>query len=207
SIVRGGRLYDNWYTETMSPPPATRHPAYPAVTAYAYEPGATWRCKECHGWDYRGADGAYSKGSHATGIKGIRALAGADPERVVAILKDDTHGYTQVLGEGDLRDLAIFVVEGQVDMDWYIDRATKKAKGEVARSAAYYKSICATCHGIDGQRMRTMPSLGRVAKSNPWESLHKILNGHPDESMPALRVLEPAILADILAYTQTLPAR
>ncbi|MDP6788738.1 MAG: hypothetical protein QGI13_16630, partial [Rhodospirillales bacterium] len=25
SIVRGGRLYDNWYTETMSPPPATRH--------------------------------------------------------------------------------------------------------------------------------------------------------------------------------------
>jgi len=23
----------------------------------------TWRCKECHGWDYMGVDGAYGSGS------------------------------------------------------------------------------------------------------------------------------------------------
>ena len=29
SIVRGGRLYDNWYAETRELPPVRPHPAYP----------------------------------------------------------------------------------------------------------------------------------------------------------------------------------
>ena len=49
-----------------------------------------------------------------------------------------------------------------------------------------------------------MRPLGQFARGNPWATLHRILNGHPDEEMPALRVLEPEILADILAYVQTL---
>jgi hypothetical protein len=35
--------------------------------------------------------------------------------------------------------------------------------------------------------------------------LHKIINGHPDEPMPALRVVGMEILTDILAYVQSLP--
>jgi mono/diheme cytochrome c family protein len=50
-----------------------------------------------------------------------------------------------------------------------------------------------------------MPPLGKVARSNPWEALHKILNGHPGENMPALRALDMSILIDVLAYVQTLP--
>ena len=46
--------------------------------------------------------------------------------------------------------------------------------------------------------------LGNRARQEPWESLHEIFNGHPDENMPALREVDPKIIADILAYAQNL---
>ena len=60
--------------------PEQSHPLYPADGEYAAKPKANWRCKECHGWDYKGRDGAYAKGSHYTGIKGIRQWAGGDDD-------------------------------------------------------------------------------------------------------------------------------
>ena len=69
----------------------------------------TWRCKECHGWDYRGRDGAYGKGGHYTGIKGIQAHAGGSPETVFAILKDANHQYDRVMLDPALKLLARFV--------------------------------------------------------------------------------------------------
>jgi mono/diheme cytochrome c family protein len=205
SVARGGRLYDNWHRETKSPVPAEPHPVYPADKAYAANPETNWRCKECHGWDYRGRDGAYSRGGHFTGIKGIRAMAGADPENIVAVLKDQTHRYGGLMRDRDFRDLANFVSEGQVDMDRYIDRVSKRAEGDKTRHEAYYTTICANCHGRDGLKIKTMPPLGSVARKNPWEALHKMLNGHPAEHLPALRVLDISILDDVLAYGPTLP--
>jgi len=35
--------------------------------------------------------------------------------------------------------------------------------------------------------------------------MHKVLNGQPAESMPAMRAFDPQIAADIVAYVQTLP--
>ncbi|MGD8266369.1 MAG: hypothetical protein PVH09_07380, partial [Chromatiales bacterium] len=73
SLMRGAQLYDKWYAvkgvETKAP--ETPHPLYPKDGKYADKAGTTWRCKECHGWDYMGKDGAYSSGKHSTGIKGI----------------------------------------------------------------------------------------------------------------------------------------
>ncbi len=206
SIVRGGRLYDNWYMETKGLVPQAPHPAYPAGQRYADEPAVNWRCKECHGWDYLGRDGVYFEGAHFTGIKGIRAMAGADPQRIIAVLTDQTHAYNGLMSDRDFRDLANFVSQGQVDMGAYIDRASRQAKGDQTKREAYYATICANCHGRDGLKIRTMPPLGSVAKANPWEALHKMLNGHPAENMPALRALGMPILVDVLAYVQTLPA-
>jgi mono/diheme cytochrome c family protein len=205
SVDRGGRLYDNWYKVLGAGPPERSHPAYPADSRYADDPDANWRCKECHGWDYRGRDGAYGAGKHFTGIKGIRGMAGEDPARIVAVLKDDTHQYGDVLDARDLTDLANFVGSGQFDMHRYIDPATGAAKGDKTRQAAYFVTICADCHGKDGTEILTMVPLGRVAKSNPWEALHKIVNGQPDEDMAALRILDMQVLVDILAYAQALP--
>lgn len=89
-------------------------------------------------------------------------------------------------------------------MDVFIQRTTKMAKGNSSKHKAYYDTICANCHGSDGLKISTMSPLGKIVKSNPWEALHKVLNGHPDEEMPALRVLDFQILVDVLSYTQTL---
>jgi hypothetical protein len=69
TITQGGRLYDKWWNVLYLPEPDDTHPAY---TADGTKSGSTtWRCKECHGWDYRGTDGAYAKGSHFSGIVGM----------------------------------------------------------------------------------------------------------------------------------------
>jgi len=202
SIARGGRLYDNWQAEEGSRRPALPHPSYPRTAHYANDVQLTWRCKECHGWDYQGSLGDYASGQHATGIKGIRGLAGADPAQIETILRNTTHQYGTVLKDRDLRDLANFVRQGQVDMNAVIDRQTKLARGDAKRGAGYYQTICAGCHGGGGKRI-TSP-LGRLATANPWGVLHMMLNGHPDEKMPALRELDQYVLIDILAYAQGL---
>ena len=204
STVRGGRLYDKWYAEIKAPAPVKKHPAYPVDREYAGKPEANWRCKECHGWDYRGRDGVYGKGRHFTGIKGINGMAGADPSRIIDVLRDDTHAYDGLLTDQDFEDLASFVSRGQVDMDVYIDRSSARAVGDPDRRKAYFDTLCASCHGLDGLKIITMAPLGRIARTNPWEALHKLLNGHPDEKMPALRVLDRETIADLLTYVQTL---
>lgn len=205
SIAQGGRLYDDWQAETGAPRMSLPHHAYPATAYYSDDAPLTWRCKSCHGWDYQGSRGAYAGGRHTTGIKGIRDMAGADPARIIDVLHNATHRYDAVLKHRDLLDLANFVSLGQVDMDAAIDRRSGRARGDAARAAPYFRTICAACHGTNGQRIITISPLGRVARENPWESLHKIMNGHPNEKMPALRELDRQLLIDILTHLQGLP--
>jgi mono/diheme cytochrome c family protein len=203
SIANGGRLYDDWQAHLGGQNQVLPHPAYPAKAYYADAPSITWRCKECHGWDYKGNLGQYASGSHATGIKGIRALAGADPERIIAILRNTTHLYGAVLKHRDLQDVANFVSQGQIDMDAVIDPRSRLARGDAARGATHYRTMCAGCHGLEG-RFVAKRHVGRVAKDDPWHSLHNMLNGHPDDTMPALREIDPKIVADILTHVQRL---
>lgn len=202
SIAHGGRLYADWQLEANAKRQSLPHPAYPKGTYYANEAAVTWRCVACHGQDYQGNQGGYATGRNATGIKGIRALAGADPTQIVSVLRNPTHQFGAVLKARDLQDLANFVSLGQVDMDALIDRTSHRAKGNAERGGPYFRTICAGCHGVDGMRI-TAP-LARVTKANPWGSLHTMLNGHPDESMPALREIDIQLVTDILAYVQGL---
>ena len=204
AIARGGRLYDKWFAENKAAKPADDHPAYPHKGG-KYGKDASWRCKECHGWDYKGKDGAYASGGHATGIKGIQGAAGKDTTAIAAIFKDKNHGYTDaMLSAEDMNDLALFVAKGQVDVAKYVDAGTKKPKGDAARGEAYFNTLCAGCHGKDGKKLKDAPPLGSVA-DNAAEMLHKILNGQPGEAMPALRALDPQISADIALHLQALP--
>ena len=211
SIARGGRLYDHWQNETGTPPPTSRHPAYPKDALKATSPATNWRCKECHGWDYKGLDGTYSQGPHRTGIIGIRAAEGQKVQTVVELLMDSNHRYHGTrwfeapLNIQDLMDLANFVSLGQIDMDAYIDPQTGRVKGDPVRHKETYNILCATCHGKGGDALATGSDIGDVARNNPWEALHKIRNGHPGDAMPALRVLDMKMFVDILAYAQTLP--
>ncbi|MFN3078124.1 MAG: c-type cytochrome, partial [Alphaproteobacteria bacterium] len=204
-VAYGGRLYDHWLEALEQSPPKGTHPAYPR-TAKQKGPD-TWRCKECHGWDYKGAEGRYAQGSHATGIKGIRAMDGGDPARVVQILRDDTHRFTEKMIPAKAAErLALFVTRGQLDMDAIIEPASGRFKGDPARGKGPYQNLCAVCHGHDGKAQnfgnpREPEYLGTVAKDNPWELLHNARNGHPGTPMPASRWIDPAMLGDIGAYT------
>ncbi|MDQ7079802.1 MAG: c-type cytochrome, partial [Paracoccaceae bacterium] len=206
SIARGGRLYDNWYKVIGGQKPDETHPLWPASNTK--KAGATTnRCKSCHGWDLRGADGAYGKGSsYYTGIKGLTAMKGKPNEEVIAILKGPEHGYDGKMDEQDFVDLANFVTKGQVDLSLVIDYQTKMAKGDPVKGESYYNGICAGCHGLDGKKIKDMEDpVGELARDNPWEIFQKIQNGQPKEEMTALRVLPLEVTADILAYIQKMP--
>jgi thiosulfate dehydrogenase len=211
AISRGGQLYDKWWEVIEGVAPKTTHPAYPKTGKK--KGAATWRCKECHGWDYKGVDGAYGKGSHRTGIKGVRGVAGVDPGRIRQIITDKTHRYTEkMIPRSAMEKLALFLSFGQINMDRYIDRSTKKAAGDIRRGAQFFQTICANCHGYDGRKINFKTEkkpeyVGTVARKNPWEALHKIRFGQPGVGMVSLSVLDVQQQVDILAYCQTLPLK
>lgn len=201
-IAKGGRLYDKWFAENGSNKPKSPNPVYPATGKYYGKKASDWRCKECHGWDYQGASGAYKSGKHYTGIKGISAMSGADPQLIEKILSDSNHNYSDsMLSKDDRSALALFVAKGQIDMDQYIDRKSKQVKGNSEKGRVYYQTVCATCHGLDGKGEDT-PPLGKLTNKNPWEVMHKIAYGQPKWEMPALSGLDIQVTADITAYMQ-----
>lgn len=205
TMARGGMLYDKWYKVIGADKPTQDHPLYPTDKAYFGKADANWRCKECHGWDTLGKDGAYASGKHFSGIPGVQAYAGKSPASVVAVLMGPSHGYGDKLSSDDLNALGLFVTKGTVDMNQYID-SNKKPIGNAAKGEAYYNTVCAKCHGTDGLLPDDMPPLGSLM-GNPWEVMHKILNGQPDEAMPALRAFDHQIAADIMVHMTTLPSK
>lgn len=205
SIARGGQLYDKWYKVIGADAPDETHSAWPDSNTNK-DGSATQRCKACHGWDIMGADGAYASGSYMTGITGLTGMAGAPVEDIIAIIQDDTHGFGGMMDEQDYIDLANFVSLGQFDIDAVIDRGTGASNGEVAQGEIYFNTVCANCHGRDGDLPQDMgTTLGQLSNDNPWEIIQKIMNGQPDEDMPAMRGFGVDVSADILAYLQTLP--
>ncbi|MEO5350625.1 MAG: c-type cytochrome [Magnetococcus sp. YQC-3] len=209
-LALGGRLYDNWSVVLNIKPPKATHPSYPATGS---KKGAgTWRCKECHGWDYLGKDGRYATGEHATGIRGIQAWKGREPADVVALLRSATHGYTpEMLPDAAAHALGLFVAKGQIDFSPLLD-AQGKAKGDPKRGVLLYQTICAFCHGLDGKKInfgsdKEPEYMGTAARENPWEAMHKMRNGQPAKEMLSLRMLPDMEMAHILAFEQTLPEK
>jgi len=211
-LSRGGKIYDKWFAEMNSSTPKNTHPAYPSVGKK--KGGTTWRCKECHGWDYNGRNGAYSKGSHFTGIKGVRGMVGKPLSTIKSVVRDSLHGYTKsMIPDNELNNLAYFISKGQVDMTKYIDFSNKKIRGSSKRGANFFQTLCAICHGADGKRInfhnniKKPEYIGTVANKNPWEIFHKIRNGQPGAVMISLRALSIQDQLDIIAYLKLLPIK
>lgn len=202
----GGRLYDKWWQELSLAPPATDHPLW----AYRPDPvsnpatGAdTWRCKECHGWDYKGVDGQYGSGSHRTGFPGVLGTT-LEAGDLFTLLKEppsngggtgvpNGHDYGTALTDPQVNDLVAFVLSGAIDNAPYI-QADGAFVGDEATGQDHYQSggsvPCMTCHGVDGTSInfgtyQEPVYLGTVAQDNPWELLHKIRFGQPAAPMPS----------------------
>lgn len=206
SVARGGKLYDKWFKTNSTTPPIIPNPAYPDNGKYKGKKSSDWRCKECHGWDYLGKDGAYSSGKHFTGINGILNIQSLDPAKLRQVLQDKNHHYSNnMLKDTDIKDISSFVQNGMINMEQYINRDNNTAIGDINAGRSYYQTVCAGCHGLDGRYEDDMPPLGKLSNKNPWETLHKIRNGQPDSEMPALIAFDIQVSVDILAYIQTLP--
>ncbi|NNK91578.1 MAG: c-type cytochrome [Acidimicrobiia bacterium] len=217
AATQGGLLYDKWWVVTEGVEPTSDAALWATQSTNERTGADTWRCKECHGWDYRGADGAYGSGSHFTGFVGIWDARNDTVEDVVDAMSGGLadHDFSAVLSEGEINDIAVFITESLVDMSTFIDLDTKAITGgDAAEGENLYTRECAACHGADGTDPNLgsdeePESVGSLANANPWEVTHKILYGHPgsDPEMPALTKAGwgPEELADILSFLQTLP--
>ncbi|MFN6951304.1 MAG: c-type cytochrome [Albidovulum sp.] len=213
-IAAGGRIYDNWWEALDRPSPEGTNPAYPvSVNTEQTGPG-TWRCKECHGWDYQGASGIYSKGSHFTGIKGVLGVRGWAPETILPILRDANHPYTtEMITDDEMMRVAVFLSKGLVDMRGFIDYETRKmipGVGDLERGRAIFQTICAACHGFDGRALDWGEGdqhnfIGTEASQLPDEVWNKINNAHPGAAMINLRAFPVDDRISVMAYIAGLP--
>lgn len=227
-VVRGGLLYDQWWSvdleeehedehehEGSEAAPDTEHPLWATQSTNERTGSDTWRCKECHGWDYKGMDGAYGEGSHYTGFVGVIQLSGSDPGEIIAALKGSTnpdHDFSSVLDDKDLADLGVFVSEALIDTDELVND-DKSSTGEAAAGETLYGEVCTNCHGPAGNAINFSSLddpefLGHLAPDNPWEFIHKVRFGQPGWPMPSGigNNWTDEDVANVLAYAQTLSA-
>ncbi len=215
-ISTGGKLYDKWWKEADLPEPDTDHPLWALQSTNTRSISATWRCKECHGWDYKGRGGAYSSGSHYTGFPGvINAGATMSKEELIGVLQGSTdyrHDFSSILGAEALEELANFLSEGLINDALYIDYATAEPiSPDRSHGKLLFDGTCAACHGSDGKQILIDGSLGvgDVARDEPTvEILHKIRFGQPGTEMPSAFVNGWSIqdVVDTLGYIKTLGA-
>ncbi|UCF31450.1 MAG: cytochrome c [bacterium] len=211
-VKLGGQLYDKWY-KVLGVEVSGTHPLYPPEGKKSGDD--TYRCKECHGWDYIGKDGRYRKGSHYTGIKGVYDARTKSAEELTRILTDPAggHGMKELSADpANVRALVTFIREGLIDPD-SVFNADGTVKGDPARGKPLYESVCAKCHGKDGNNLdfdkkdKGVQGVGWLARDNPQETLHKIRWGHPGSKMPSAVVdegLKDSETVDLLKYSQTL---
>ena len=231
-MVLGGLLYDGWTSE-LGIAPVGDNPLWAYQTTNTRTGTTTWRCKECHGWDYKGKDGVYGSGSHYTGFRGVYDVAmdaTKDEVYVFDFIKNgirdpftgtNLHNFGTYLSDAQIDAIAYFIKNGGViDTDLYIIPGLGFAKGDPTNGLAQYSFAgfgvangnCELCHGNDGRLINfgsaaSPEYLGALSRGNPWEVLHKARFGQPNSNMPAMiqsgLTLDDAV--DVLTHSQSLP--
>jgi thiosulfate dehydrogenase len=214
ALSGGGQLYDKWWAVLGLDAPEEDQPLWSTQTTNERSGADTWRCKECHGWDYLGADGAYGSGSHFTGFPGVLSAASLSADELLAWLdgsQNPDHDFSTVMEEFALNALVTFMNNEMADITSYVN-ADKSVTGDPANGRDLFEATCSACHGVDGKKINFHDAddpeyIGTVAAGNPWEFFHKVSFGQPDAPMPAGVALGWTMeeIADLLAYTQTLP--
>lgn len=229
----GGQLYDDWYEiktlvyvpgkgkKTKYPPTRSANPLFPREQQ-TNEVSAGWRCKSCHGWDYRGQRWPAGKGTtvpapdllkarHQAPVALFRSIAAGPPG----------HRFGEFLSEREIWALVRFVREGTVDMQALLTKGGK-IRGDAVKGAVVYRDKCANCHGVDGDRIDLRArkpgsqGLGWRSNGNPRLTWHRVSWGmwydwsgraRTRVTMPSARVdlgLSEQQVRDVLAYAQTL---
>lgn len=229
SLRLGGLMWDRWWRVTGDAEPTDTFPLY-ASTEGTRSGADTWRCAECHGFDYRGAAGRYGQGTHFTGVPGVLDRVGTRTrQELFDIIATGTppgsggsavtpeHAFGGVLSDLEIFSLVRFLIDGLVDTTLVVDPPTGISNGDAERGATLFESDvtgpCALCHGGFGKAIPVAEedgepgSVGTASRRDPERALHRIRWGIPGSPMPDAvgAALPLADHNDLLAFGQTLP--
>ena len=215
--VRGGRLYDTWWLEKGKiTPPSGINPIWQEIALDSSgkpfnnfgNGGGQWRCKECHGWDYKGDKGAYSITSNRyTGFKGIdnkspsytreyiyRKIAKSEIELAGKSYPHEFYDKEQKLNEQDLYDLTRFI------FDVVLNDSVDVSLGDIDNGQIIYEASTSarlSCANI-GCHNSSVPQLIDIAQNDAAKFLHNIRFGSPGSLMPSGLIISDA--QDVWAF-------
>jgi mono/diheme cytochrome c family protein len=198
----GGQLYSDWPQVMLFRGPFAKHPLWTgSPSAINTE---TWRCVNCHGWDYRGGEGVGGDLGVIPKVPGLRHLVGADRRTVADGITKGDHGFAaNQLSADALRFLVDFLIEGQRAVVDLAEKA-RRSGADAGAGAARYANICRVCHGPNGARLnlgseRFPATLPTLARTKPWKFLHGVRFGHAGV-MPSFVMFEEAEFLNLLTY-------
>ncbi len=198
----GGQLYSDWPQVMLYRGPFAKHPLWAGDAAAINT--ETWRCVNCHGWDYRGGAGVGGDLGVVANVPGLRHLVGASRRTVADGINHKNHGFAgNQLSADALSYLVNFLIEGQRAV---VDLAAKarQSGADAEAGGQRYAEVCRVCHGPSGTRLNlgseqfpeTLPTL---ARTKPWKFLHGVRFGHAGV-MPAFVMLDDAEFLNLLTY-------
>ena len=213
ALSLGARLYDHWTEDLGIDTPEGDQPLWATQTTNELSGDDTWRCKECHGWDYQGVDGVYGSGSHMTGFPGIFAAQDKSTDELMTALTAENHDFSSYMSEEQLGALVLFIQEGMIDKTEYINADGSFINGDATAGEALFTGTCARCHGEEGNDINFADGeekefMGTIANDNPWEFMNKASYGQTGaHEMPVGRNLGWSWqdIVNLATYAQTLP--
>lgn len=209
--ARGGQLYDKWITvKTVTLPTTMTDKTGATITNTAVH---DFRCKNCHGWDYKGTAGlygpTYQNKAYAAAVNFVGTTK--TEAQLADTIKNGGTGmpaFGAQLTDTDIADLTKFLKEGVYDTSSYITLDATKAKKYVLAAGAsasagdtLFASKCAGCHGATGETLQLDSgtlNVGSHTRQNAYEDNHKIKFGHPGSIMGSITTTTTEI-RDILA--------
>ena len=214
---RGGRLYVSWDLVTNFSGIEARHPLWGNSNTPQIPDRITWRCVNCHAWDYRGSEGRlpYPGMQRGQDNPSLLPLTSSPAEEILAWLdgtNNPDHNFSNYLSDQDLRDISAFISNALVNPDLIATTENNEVQGTISVGNDVYREYCQSCHGAEGEKINfgstTVPSfMGDLAWANPWRIAHEVHFGHISSSVPSASTLGISFSQqiDLLAYLQTMP--
>lgn len=169
-------------------------------------------CSACHGREGRGTNLTELGGKIGPALGNAEFLAIADRGFLESIISGSGSSVMPAWGSGgglseaEIQKIADYVLSMREQPPTY--KAVRETSGEARYGRILFNSLCAGCHGIDGEYEIDMigPTLKSPQLLGLMDSRHMyrtITEGRDGTAMPAWGFLSEQDLSDLMAYTDT----